>query len=48
MADRLAELFQDTTLRHSLGENARLHMQEHFSPKHFLDSFQQLVEAVSR
>ena len=48
MADRLAELFQDTTLRHSLGENARRHMQEHFSPKHFLDSFQQLVEAVSQ
>ncbi|MBR4518781.1 MAG: glycosyltransferase family 4 protein [Victivallales bacterium] len=48
MADRLAELFQDPTLRHSLGENARRHMQEHFSPKHFLDSFQQLVEAVSQ
>ena len=48
MANRLAELFQGPTLRHSLGENARRHMQEHFSPNHFLDSFQQLVEAVSQ
>ena len=47
MADRLTKLFQDSTLRQSLSENARQLMQERFSPEHFLADFQKLLAEVS-
>ena len=46
MAKALEELFRNPAHARQLGENARKHIQELFSPENFLTAFRQLVESI--